>query len=164
MADLIGYLFARRSTFWTFRTEEGIPSRGTPLRFAPFRPLPFRNAPSDDVAAVGPSPYPRAGVHKPPGGYPFPLPQSTQTPSWPTLSRHGQPFPVMANPFPSCPAPTRDLLPPDPCHPPVPPPSKSASNDGTLQLECTPSVMPGFNDDISYKRKPLSLERVQPEL
>ena len=63
--------FTRRSTSWTFRTTEGIPSRGTPLRFAPFRPLPFRNAPSDDVAAVGPSPYPRAGVHKPPGGYPF---------------------------------------------------------------------------------------------
>ncbi len=67
--------FARRSTPWTFRTKEGIPSRGTPLRFAPFRPLPFRNAPSDDVAAVGPSPYPCAGVHKPPGGYPFRRPR-----------------------------------------------------------------------------------------
>jgi len=62
----------RRSTPWTFRTTEGIPSRGTPLRFAPFRPLPNRNAPSDDVAAVGPSPYPCAGVHKPAGGYSLP--------------------------------------------------------------------------------------------
>ena len=68
-------LLARRSTPWTFRTTEGIPSRGTPLRFAPFRPLPFRNAPSDDVAAVGPSPYPCAGVHKPSGGYPFRRPR-----------------------------------------------------------------------------------------
>ena len=66
--------------------------------------------------------------------------------------------------FPLIPGLTRDLLPLDPCLPPGPPPSKSASNDGTLLFACTPSFMPGFNDDISYKRKPLSLKRVQPEL
>ncbi len=60
-----------------------------------------------------------------------------------------QPFPVM-------PGPDRASLPPDPCRLPGPPPSKSASNDGTLLFECTPSVMPSSYDDVSCERKPLS--------
>ena len=60
MADLIGHLFARRSMGWTFRT----------LFLAFFC----------------------AKVHvldlQDRGGYPFPLPPSTQAPSCPTLSPH----------------------------------------------------------------------------
>lgn len=63
--------------------------------------------------------------------------QSTQTPLCPTLSL--------------IPGSTRDLLPPDPCRPPVPPPSKSASNDGTLLFECISSVMPSAKKvDVNY--------------
>ena len=50
--------------------EEGRPSRGTPLRFAPFRPLPLPPASPlrGNLYPTGPSPYPCAGVHKPPEG------------------------------------------------------------------------------------------------
>ena len=52
--------------------EEGRPSRGTPLRFAPFRPLPLSPAfpLRGNLYPTGPSPYPCAGVHKPPEGSP----------------------------------------------------------------------------------------------
>ena len=70
--------FARRSTHWTFRTTEGIPSRGTPLHYASLRsgPSHFATLRLTTSPLWAPLPTLVRGCTSPLEGIPSPVPGS----------------------------------------------------------------------------------------